>query len=72
MHGAVVFVDGIKYYAPWRKTFTAGTVLNISAFSSGYTIENRTVIVKDTSKTGAATQKFIFLLSAFLVRIYAF
>ncbi len=38
--------------------------------TTGYTIENRTVIVKDTSKTGAATQKFIFLLSAFLVRIY--
>jgi hypothetical protein len=69
---SVVTIGGINYTAPLTKTFNSGTVLIMLAFRSGYTAENRTMTVQDTSTTGAGTQKFIFLLSATLVRLYFF
>ena len=65
---SIVIIDGINYTAPVAKMFVYGTVLSMLAFKSGFTAENQTIIVKDTSSTGAATQQFIFLLSATLVR----
>ena len=64
---SIVTIGGINYTAPVVKTFARGTVLNMLAYKSGYTLENRTVIVQDTSTIGAATQQFTFLLSATLV-----
>ncbi len=58
----------INYTAPINKTFMSGSVLNLLAFKSGYTVEERTVTVKDTSKIGAATQTIVLFLSAKLVR----
>ena len=66
--GSVVTIGGVNYTAPTVRTFNSGSVLIMLAIRSGYTIENRTLIVQDTSTTGAGTQTFIFLLSATLVR----
>ncbi len=65
---SIVIIDGINYTAPVAKMVVNGTVLNMLAYKSGYTAENQTLIVKDTSSSGVATQQFIFLLSATLVR----
>ena len=67
---STITIGGINYTAPVVKTFVRGTVLNMLAYKTGYTLENRTIDVQDTSTTGAATQQFIFLLSATLVRIF--
>jgi hypothetical protein len=66
--GSIVSIGGINYTAPVIRTFTRGTVLNILVYKVSYTVENRNIVVQDTSTIGAATQQFTFLLSANLVR----
>ncbi len=39
------------------------------AYNAGYTVENRTVIVRDTSLLRDATQTIVLFLSEILVRI---
>lgn len=65
---SIVSIGGINYTAPVIRTFTRGTVLNILAYKVGFAVENRNIVVQDTSTIGAATQRFTFLLSANLVR----
>jgi hypothetical protein len=50
------------------KNFPSGTVLNLLAFKNGYTVENRSVNIQDTSTNGSATQTIVLFLSATLVR----
>ena len=69
---ATVTMDGINYTTPFIELFPSGTALIMLAYSPGYTIENRTILVQDTSSNGAATQTFNFLLSRPLVRIFYF
>jgi hypothetical protein len=66
--GSTVTIGGISNTAPIVRNFARGTSLNMLCSKSSYTLENRTIVVQDTSTVGAATQQFTFLLSANLVR----
>ena len=69
--GAIVTMNGTNYSAPFETIFAPGTVLHMQAYMPGYTDENKTVIVNDTSMCGdAATQLITFILSANLVRYF--
>ena len=65
---ANVIIGGINFTAPFNVSFPRGTILNMQAFKSGYTMENKTVTVQDTLTNGSKSQNIIFLLSANLVR----
>ena len=57
--------DGVNHTAPTNLSKPPGTILNITAIKTGYTVENKVVTVYDAS--GVATQKIVFLMSATLV-----
>jgi len=65
--GANVTIGGINFTAPFNMPFPRGTILNMQASKVGYTKENRTVTVQDSSSNGYRSQRIIFLLSANLV-----
>ena len=56
---------GVNYVAPIYLSKPPGTIMNITATKTGYTVENKVVTVYDAS--GVATQKIVFLMSATLV-----
>jgi hypothetical protein len=67
--GASVFIGDINYTAPFQMFFARYIILNISAVMTGYTTENKSVYINDTSRTGTAgTQVILFLLTPILVK----